>query len=267
MDHFKRILAACALFFGVVGVLSCIALIIGSLVVDSKLRMATRSAYADVDDLCSQAKTRVRQIDALVDQAKITTADVKESLTAWTERAAEERLTQELNERFKLDAKTSELTVALAKTDSFAEMSADSMSLVLKVADMANQAGAKIDTQGLESVQQEVRQLRGKISEAVDDVTNLSARLRDEGDVVALRDRLVAAADLAVRVLATLEVIQSGLQRLNDKLGSSQKLVADSEPQLVGWIHLATAIVIFLLLWSVAGQFALGRTGWQAIRK
>jgi hypothetical protein len=34
----------------------------------------------------------------------------------------------------------------------------------------------------------------------------------------------------------------------------------------LGWIHIATAIVIFLALWTLAGQFALVRSGWQSFR-
>lgn len=266
MGHLKRIVAVVALFLGVVGALACIALTIGALVADSRLRKATRSAYSDVDDLFSQARERVGSLEKVVDEAKITTSDVKDSLASWTSRTAEERLTQELDTRLRLEAKTSDLAVAIAKADSFAEMSADSLSLVIKVADLANQAGAKIDREELESLRSEIGQLRDKLSEAVDDVTNLSAGLRHKGDASELRDRMDAAAKLAVRVLATLDFIQSGLQRLDEKLGVSQQKVVDSQSQLMRWLRLTTAIVIFLLFWSVAGQFALVRTGWQTIR-
>jgi hypothetical protein len=266
MDRLNKILAVVALFLGVVGALACIALIIGALLADSRLREATRSAYSDVDDLFSKARERVRSLEKVVDESKVTTSDVKGSLATLASRTAEERLTQEIDARLRLEAKTSDLAAAFAKADSFAEMSADSLSLVIKVADMANQAGARIDREELESLQSEIGQLRGKLSEAVDDVTNLSTRLQREGDASGPRDRIDAAAELVVRVLATLDVIQSGLHRIDEKLGASQQKLADSEPQLMGWLRLTTAIVIFLLFWSFAGQFALGRTGWQTIR-
>jgi hypothetical protein len=65
--------------------------------------------------------------------------------------------------------------------------------------------------------------------------------------------------------MGMLERTALGLERLEQQLAASQQQLAASQPRLIGWIRLATLLVILLLLWSFAGQFALARAGWQAL--
>jgi hypothetical protein len=266
-SRLKRILAVVAVILGSVGGLACMALVIGSLVIDSKLNAVTRSIYSDADDLFSRTRERFQRIEKVLSEAKFTTSDLEDKLAEKLSGAAEERVSGLSKLQFGLGAKANDLAVALAKADSFAEMSTNSVSLVIRGADVANQAGAKIDTSGLESLQQEIGRLSNSLDAAIVDVNNFSAGLRDEGEVAPTRERLVAAAELAVRVLATLEDVQSRFQRLDEMLGTLQQSVIDSKPKLLGRIHLATTIAVLLLLWSFAGQCALGYNGWRTVRR
>ncbi|MEM8671366.1 MAG: hypothetical protein AAGG48_27850 [Planctomycetota bacterium] len=267
MRILKRIAALVAIILGFLGAIACLALIVGSLVAGTRLRDATSSTYADVDGLFTQAKSRVRQVQEIADDAMVTTSDVRDSLSDWSKRTTRERLREELDERFALERRTRDLSDALTKADSFAEMSADSITLAIKVTEIANRAGANVDSEGLELLLQQITRLRGSLSDAVDDVNNVSNELNMSGDSEDLRDRLEATVELVGRVLVTLKSVQSGIVTFEVNLENAQRRVAETESQLIDWIQWVTLVLVLLFAWSFAGQFALARVGWTTVRE
>ncbi|MEM6689808.1 MAG: hypothetical protein AAF664_10300 [Planctomycetota bacterium] len=266
MGRLTQVAGVSSLLLGFVGCLVCIALLLGAFVLDAKLQRTTETVYSDLDELFLQARNRVNQLDDVVSHAKSTTSEVGDLLDKWSSRVSERRPVQQSVERIQLNAKTSELASILMKADSFAAMSADSLSLAIKIVDIANRSGVEVDGAGLEALHSDIVNLRDEFDRATQNASGLSKRFREEVDLDSLGERLIDASLVIPRVIEVLDGTRASIRQVGKKLSESQSRVADTESQLLGWIEFATVLVNLLVLWSFAGQFALGKAGWRIIR-
>ncbi len=82
-----------------------------------------------------------------------------------------------------------------------------------------------------------------------------------------LKERLEQAAQLAVRVAATLGTIDSRLDKFTNRLSQTQEALRKLKAKTLRRIWLATFAVMLLILWMAAGQVALAFYGWQSLRQ
>jgi hypothetical protein len=72
---------------------------------------------------------------------------------------------------------------------------------------------------------------------------------------------------LALRAAATLGVIDSGLDKLEDRLSKTQDDLKGLGARTLRWILIATIVVASLTVWMAAGQAALCLLGWRGLRR
>ena len=83
---------------------------------------------------------------------------------------------------------------------------------------------------------------------------------------IVVRQRLEQAAQLALRVIATLGVVQARLREFGASIDKAQQELQTAEARTLRWIHTVAIVVTFLSLWMLAGQLALGRYAWTGLR-
>ena len=75
--------------------------------------------------------------------------------------------------------------------------------------------------------------------------------------------RLEKAARIALRVAASLEVIEKGFRKIDEQIDKVQKTLEGAENRLQGWIVAAAVALTFVLVWMGVGQAALFWVGYQ----
>jgi hypothetical protein len=104
------------------------------------------------------------------------------------------------------------------------------------------------------------------MAEAKDIVTGIQERLVAASEEKSRAERIEQAAQLAVRLAATVGSIESRLQKITDKLSDSQKRVQEAQAKMQRWIFAIAAVAALVILWMAAGQTALWWISWKGWR-
>ena len=153
----------------------------------------------------------------------------------------------------------------LQDADHWLELSASSVELVRRALSMASVAGAPADPAAVDGLIEEMAFLRTQLAEATDFVTRLRDCTGEKSGAKPRDQRIRQAAELAVRVAATLGTIDSRLDRLVDRLSQMRENSRELRVTTLRRIWLGTIAVMMLVLWMGAGQVALSLHGWQGL--
>jgi len=266
MNVCKRILAILALFFGAVGLVASLAVIVAFWIVHARIDHATEEVFDAVDESVIAVRERVGQARDRVIESRITLEKVEKSLKQWTQREATERLTERLAERLEIAEKAERLASALQQADRWLEVSESSVALVQRVASIGDSNGAPIDTSTLDEVTAEIAVLRGKLAEATEFLATIQNRLSGNEEA-SLREQIEQAAELALRIVATLGTLDERLDAFGDRLAEVQVELRELETRTLRWVLLGTLVLTLLAAWMAAGQAALCAVGWRAWRR
>ena len=263
----KRAFRLLALFLGLIGSLACIAAIIVVWYVNARLCRATDRLFEKLDGTVGVVQTRVVRIRAGLQDSKINTEDIEETLKNWSKREAIERAAARLD----AEKKTERLASILQQTDNWLEFSASACGLVEQAMSIAAPsdapAGAQADANGLAWLIDEIANLRTKLADATETVGRIRESLAGEEGEKPLGPRIEQGVKLAVRVAATVGTIDSRLGKLIDRLSLTQQNLQHSNAAALRRIRLATIAVTLFILWLGAGQIALTLYGYRSLRR
>jgi chromosome segregation ATPase len=219
-----RILRLSVLTIGLLGTLSCVAMMIGSWVVSAKLSATTQNVFSQIDGTLSDLRERVPQAKERLEAAKITVEDIEYSLRELTK----QELGNQLSEQLKLPERTERLDSAAEHADQWLEMSETTLKLVQQILS-ASRPNESSQSESLDALLHEIATLRKQLSEIEDFANIIQERITPGGDEKPIRERIEQAIQLGVRTAATLGLIQSGLEALDRKVSQVQLDVREME--------------------------------------
>ncbi|NQT14634.1 MAG: hypothetical protein HQ582_17895 [Planctomycetes bacterium] len=263
MTSCKRILRLLMLLLGLVGLVGCTATIVGAWSVRARLSQATENVFAAIDDSVVAVRERVTQTQARVDASKITTEDIAKGLKAWTKRETSERLALRLD----VAERAERLGVALQQADHWLEVSESTVELAQKALSMGGATGAPVDTTSLDRLIEEIASVRVQLAEVAEAVARIHERTTGASEEKSPGERIEQAAQLAVRVAATLGLIDSHLKKIENGLSEAQGNLQGLETRALRWILVATVGITLLAVWMATGQAALCPLAWNGLRR
>ena len=101
----------------------------------------------------------------------------------------------------------------------------------------------------------------------MENVTRIHERTTGASEKKSLGEKIEQAAQLAVRVAATLGLIDSRLKKLENRLLETQGYLQGLETRTLWWILVATVGITLLAVWMAAGQAALCLLAWTGLRR
>jgi TfoX/Sxy family transcriptional regulator of competence genes len=258
----KRILYLLSLIFGLMGLLGCVAAIIGIWIAQARLVRSTQEVAIAVDDSLAVIERRVTQTQHRVQALKITAEDIEQSVKNWGRAQARERF----NLRLGVEEKSERIVSGLQRADHWLDVAESSVQLVQKTLKVGGSVGAPVQTERVERVLKELASLRAQLTQASERVGRIRERAA-EADEESLREEAFSQIrQLTLRVIATLSTIDARLERVGDRLSEihakTRKLRVDS----VWWIRITAIGITLLIGWMAAGQGSLCFLGWRGLR-
>ena len=220
-----------------------------------------RNLFGRVDHNLSEIRQRVPPVKERCEAAKITVHDIERTLREWTKREAGEQL----SERLELSERTERIASSVQQADQWLEMSELSLELVQHML-FARRPTEPVESNSVGALLEEISNLRTQLSEIEDFTNAVHERTAPGGDGKPLRKRIEQALQLAVRTAATMGLIESGLEELDEKLSRVQFDLRKMENSTLRWILIAALGITLLMIWMSAGQVSMCRWAWRGIR-
>lgn len=262
MSKSARILRWFGLVLGVLGVLGCAGLTVGVWVGEARLSRAIGAVFEKTEETLGLVHGRIGPARQRLDGARITSEEMGETLKRWTKREAARRAAG----RLELEEKAVRIGEVIDRADGWMETSAASVELVSEIITSVNDAGASIPTDTLGVINEEIVEIRAqldRLASMVAEIRNLTAA---DGDAQPPAGRLEQASRIALRVAASLGVLEKTFRKVETQINTVQEGLEDAENRLQRWIVLAAIALTFVLVWMGAGQAALVWTARKRMR-
>ena len=224
-------------------------------VLNARMQRATEAVFEKIDGTLVVVRDKVTRTQDRVESAKITSDDIKQTLTEWTTRKAGERLA----DRLKVAEKTDRLASAIAQADHWLEVSESAVQVVQQALAIGTAAGASVDAAPVDELGNQIRSFRGQLDEA----GQLVEQIREQTNLASEDQPLQRALQLTVRLAATVGSIDSHLAEFQSQLADTQQNIQGLARRTMRSILFAVLAATFLLVWMAAGQLALFVFGWN----
>jgi hypothetical protein len=261
MTATKRLLPLTTLSLGGIGVVVCVAGILGVLLVGSRLNRTADNVFTQIDSCFATVRDRFAGIRERVQAAKITSQDIEQGLKDWTKKQANDRLIS----RLEVEERAEQLASGLQQADQWLEFSESSIQLVQQALEVGKSTGAPVDTDAADRLLEDLASLRIQLTQATESAERIRARTAKAGEANLLEEDINPAIQLALRVIATLGSIDSRLEELGNSLSETRTKVQSLRTRYFRWMRIATIGIILLISWMAAGQCSLCLHGWQSL--
>ncbi len=284
MSSRKPFLRSLLLLFGSVGVVACIAVVVGVWSVSGRLTQTAEGLFGGVDQTLVAVGQRVAKTRDRVEASKITSQEIGETLKKRAKRKTGEQLAQ----RTDIAEKAERLSATLQQADDWLEITQSSIELVQQALAVTRSTGSSTTGGSIETkskpggdLQEETRNSGAKHVESVESLLASVGELRSQlkkttAFVAGIRDlakgtdgestrkeTVEKAVELASRLVVTLSSIDTHIEQLEDRLDAVRSTVQESAAQTRQWILIVAIVIAFFMMWMAAGQVALCVVGWR----
>jgi hypothetical protein len=259
MKRFSQLFPLLALWLGLVGVVACAAATVVVWSTGSRLSQANENVFDSIDKSLAAVRDRVLRAQRRVQESKITTEDIGQSLRNWTRKEASERLAS----RLEVEEKADQLALGLRQADLWLEMSGASIQSVQQALEIASALGAPVDAKLVDPLLEKLGALRSQLEQSTETVDGIRERMAKAAEGEALEERFNQFAQLARRVVVTLGEIDSRLGESADRLADTQTKRQHLKAKTHSYIVTAEICAVVLITWMAAGQVSLCRHGWK----
>lgn len=257
----RRVVGLVALAMGLVGVVACTAGAYGVWKVQTRLNSANDKVFDAIDRGLNAAQDRIPVARQRVQQAKLTTDDVKDALGAWARRQAEEEFLERLAAKLEIDRRADQLAGHLNAVDLRLDASEMAVRDVRQLLEIGQNLGADVDPTATDDVLELLASLQAQLKETQETVNEVR-RLTDTHPK-SVQDRLARVVKLLARVVATFADIDSRLDRCAARLSELRANAQQLHEKTSRWILQGALVSYGLLAWMAAAQAALARFGFQ----
>lgn len=257
----KSIFSWSLLILGVLGIAVCVVVIIETWMLYGRVHTATGDVFEQVDVIITQVQDRLKQTKAKTEQLKLTTDGVKQSLENWTKEEVRDRATSKLQ----IEDRSAQLAAGLRQADGWLELAQSSVRVASQGLNLVQASQTKTRFLQLSQLQSQITKLREELSEAIQSVENIQDWAAGE-EMGEQDSRLKQILTLAVRVLATLATIDTGLERLTEQLSELQTEVRQVKDSALWGLRMLAIVLTLIAIWMLAGQLALRSVAWKRLR-
>jgi hypothetical protein len=251
----KKLLTIIAVVLGSIGTIVCIALTIILCHVSARLDRATERVFDGIDRSFVAVHQRLIQTRDHLAAAAITSAEIEESLRDWTKRETGQRLSTRLN----AEERSQQLASALEQADHWLEFAESFAGLIQRMTSVDASTGAT----WIDPLVEEIVALRAQSRAAREFVSAIRNRIAGTNDEQSLGERIEQAAQVCLRLVATVGSLTSRLEKLVDRLPATQGQFQSLKSETQWWISVCTIGGTLLLILMAAGQVALCRLAWN----
>ncbi len=263
MKKLPRLLPLLAAVLGLLGIVACVAAIAVVWSAGSRLSETNENVFDRFDKALAAVGSRAVDAQKRVEESKITTEDIRQSVRSWTGKEASERLAS----RLEVEEKAERLVAGLNQADAWLETSGASMQRVQQALVMGSSLGAPVDVELVDPLLEQLGAVRGRLQEATETIGGIHERVTKTNEDDGQEGRIDELAQLAVRVVATLGEVDSRLGESADKVADAQTKAQQLKSKTRSYIVLVGICAVLLIAWMMAGQVSLCRHGWKDYRQ
>jgi len=258
----KKVFHLSKLLVCVLGVILCVAAGVIVWRVADRVNLANNKVFDVIDTALLTVRERVLDAGRRVQEAKITTDDVRQGVEAWARR----ELPQRIASRPEIENTVERLALGLQQVDRGLEISGTSVLSVQQALGFARSLDAPVDPALVDPLLEKLNLLRGRVSQSTETIDAIRARLEQIATGESLEERLSRFAQLTLRVVATLSDIDTRLNEVADGLSATRTRAQDTRHRIGRYILIAEIGALALVAWMGVGQIFLARHGWTKYR-
>ncbi len=247
---------------GLLGIVVCGAAIAGVWLAGSRLIETNEIAFDRIDKALAAVGVRIGDAQTRVEESKITTEDVRQSVRSWTGKEASERI----GSRLDVEEKAERLVTGLQQAEVWLETSGASMQRVQQALVMGSSLGVPVDAELVDPLLEQLGEIRGRLQQATETVDGIRERVTKTTEDEGLEERMDELAQLAVRVVATLSEVDSRLGKSAENVADVQTNAQQLGSKTHSYIVTMGICAVLLIAWMMAGQVSLCRHGWRRYR-
>jgi len=258
MASFKRYLPYFTFLLGFLGLVFCVVGLVGIWSLGSRLTQTSEKVFGRIDKSVAAVQERVVETQKRVQESKITTEDIGQSMKTWVQKETQERLTS----RLEIEEKAKQLVQGLRQADQWLEVSGESIQGIQQALELGKSLGAPVDVTLVDPLLENLGSLRSQLkqsTETVDTIRELAAEIT-EGD--SREERIEQAIQLILRVAMTLTKLDSRLGESAERLSGIQSKAQHQKSKTHRRIMAAIICVLLLITWMGVGQVSLCLHGW-----
>ena len=255
----KPLLSLLALSLGFLGVVVCGAGIAAVWSAGSRLSRANENVFDGIDESLVVVRNRVLGARRRVQESKITTEDVEQSLRNWTRRETSKRL----ESRLTVGKNAEQLALAFQQADQWLELSGVSIQSVQRALELGSSIGAPVDATLVDPMLEKLASLRGQLKRATETADGIRERAAEIAEGESVEERIDQAVQLALRLVATLGELDSHLRESAEILTETQAKAQHLKSKTHLCIVTAQIGAVLLIAWMAAGQACMGLLGWK----
>ena len=259
MRQFSRLFPLLAFLLGLLGVVVCAVAVVAIWAMGSRLSQANESVFDAIDKSMVAVRERVLRAQQRVQESKLTTDDIAQSVTNWTREETGERFAS----RLKVEEKTERLALGLRQADVWLETSEASIQGVQQAFEIAGSLGAPVDAALINTLLDRLGSLRRQLKQSTETVDAIREHVAATAEGKTSEERISQLAQLSLRMVATLGEVDSRLGEFADRLSAAQTEGQRLESKTHFYIVTAHVCVVILIAWMAAGQVSLCRQGWK----
>lgn len=263
MLHLKKCLPYLTFSLGGLGVIFCMAGLVGFWSVGSRLTRSTEKVFKRIDESMVAVQERVVEAQERVQASKITTRDLEQSLKNWTRKETRERLTS----RFNVEGKTQQIVLGLRQADQWLEVSEASIQSIQQTLEWGSTLGVPVDIELVDPLLEILGSLQSQLKQSTETVDGIREHAAKITQGESREERIKQAIQMTLRVLATLGEIDSRLEETADKLSELQSKVQHKKDEVHRWIVMTTIGTLLIITWMGVGQAFMCRHGWEGFHR
>jgi len=257
----KRYLPYLTFLLGFLGIVFCVAGFAGVWSLGACLTRASEKVFGQIDESVAAVQERIIEVQKRVQESKITTEDIGQSMKTWTQKVTRERLTS----RLEVEEKANQLVQGLRQADQWLEVSGKSIQGIQQALELVNSLGAPVDAALVDPLLEKLGSLRSLLNQSTEtaDGIRMHAAGITEGD--SWEEKIKQAVQLILRVTVTLTELETRLGESADRLAEMQSKAQHQKSKTHRRIVTAIIGTLLLILWMGAGQIFLCLHGWKSI--
>ena len=262
MTKLKRSFSTVALVLGVVGLVGCLAMIVGLWIINGQLKHTMADLYGTIDDAFVFADEGLQQSGKRLDSLATAAKDLEQRSTLLAASGEKVRLL----DRQQVQAIAERLSSGIDRIQhglQFTTLAAQIVENTLESGSLL--AGAFTDEQAA-ALLEAVTTINQQVSQGIEEAETLRKRVDGMADGNLPADRLRQVAEFAKRFTDTLGMIKTAHDNLGREFSTLRAEATHLRTKLTGWLHFGSIAVTALLFWMAVGQGALVWTGARSLR-
>ncbi len=184
-----------ALLLGLLGVVVCVVAVVVVWAAASRLNQTNEYIFLKIDKSLAAVRDRVLSVQKRVEESKITTEDIGQSVKHWTRKEASERLAS----RLEVEKRAEQLATSLRQADLWLQISEASIQAVHQAFEITSSLGAPVDATLADPLLERLGALRSELKETTEKIDEVREHLANAVDGETLEERINKVSQLALR--------------------------------------------------------------------